>query len=85
MVLEKSFISTLYFRELREKSTTPILVNICVCLLAVYLLYVVGIAEVGVKSFCDAVAFLLHYFTLTSLLWMSVNAYKMHRAFSQVS
>ena len=81
----KSFISTLYLRELREKPSTPILVNICVCLLAVYLLYVVGIAEVGVKSVCDAIAFLLHYFTLTSLLWMSVNAYKMHRAFPQVS
>ena len=71
-------------RELRIKPATLSLVNICVCLLFVYLFYLVGVGRAENKHLCDAMTFLLHYFTLASMGWMTVNAVQMHKAFTQV-
>ena len=60
------------------------LVNICICLAAVYLVYVVGVGRAKFKQVCDAMTFLLQYFTLASVTWMTVNAVKMYKAFTQV-
>ena len=71
-------------RKLRTKSTTPTLINICVCLALVYIFFVFGIGLTADKTVCDAMTFLLHYFTLASLSWMTVNAYQMYRSFTNV-
>ena len=60
------------------------LVNICICLAAVYFFYIVGVGRAGYSPVCDAMTFLLHYFTLTSMAWMTVNAVQMYKAFTQV-
>ena len=72
------------FRKFRAKPTTLTLVNICITLAASYFFFIVGVGRAENKQACDAMAFLLQYFILTSLLWMSVNAYQMYRAFVQV-
>jgi len=60
------------------------LLNICVCLACVYIFYVVGVGRAEHKKLCDAMTFLLHYFTLASVSWMIVNAAQMYKAFAQV-
>jgi len=51
---------------------------------AVYVFFLVGVGRAGNKEACDAMTFFLHYFTLTSVVWMTVNAIEMYRAFTQV-
>ena len=60
------------------------LVNICICLVAVYFFYIVGVGRASYGPTCDAMTFLLHYCTLTSMAWMTVNAVEMYKAFTQV-
>ena len=73
-----------FFRELRDKPTTTTLVNICACLIAVYLFFAIGVGRVKHHQACNGLTFLLHYFTLASFSWMTVNAYRMLRAFTSV-
>ena len=50
----------------------------------VYFFYVVGVGRAKKKQTCDAMTFLLHYFTICSVSWMTVNAVQMYIAFTQV-
>ena len=79
-----SQVKLCFCRELRNKSTTMILVNICACLIGVYFFYAIGVGRVSNHKICDALAFLLHFFTLASFSWMSLNSFKMYRAFTTV-
>ena len=73
-----------FFRELRDKPSTMISVNICICLIGVYFFYMVGVGRTSHYQSCNALTFFLHYFTLACFKWMSVNAYQMYRAFTSV-
>ena len=73
-----------FFRTIRIRPTTMTLVNICICLVAVYFFYIVGVGRASYGPTCDAMTFLLHYFTLTSMAWMTVNAVEMYKAFTRV-
>jgi len=53
--------------------------------MAVYFFYIVGVGRAENKEACDAMTFFLHYFTLTSVVWMTVNSIQMYKAFTQVS
>ena len=72
------------FREHRKKPTTMSLLNICSCLIGVYFFYVVGVGRAEYNKICDAMTFMLHYFTLASISWMTVNAVQMYKAFVKV-
>ena len=74
-----------YCRKLREKATSMTLVNLCCCLIVVYLLYAAGINRVADNALCDAMTFLLHYATVACMGWMAANSYQMLRAFTSVS
>ena len=58
--------------------------NICLTLAAVYFFYIVGVGRASNSFACYALTFVLHYFTLASALWMTVNAIQMFKAFTQV-
>jgi len=60
------------------------LINFCVCLIGVYLFYIIGTGRVSHRQLCDALTFFLHYFTLSCFSWMTVNAYQMLRSFTSV-
>ncbi|CAK8671978.1 uncharacterized protein LOC143465078 [Clavelina lepadiformis] len=66
-----------YFRKLRQKPVTLGLINICFCLFLVYLFYAVGVTLATNSVTCDAMTFILHVFTLSSWMWMAVDAYGM--------
>ena len=74
-----------FYSDIRKKPTTMTLANICICLVAVYFFYIVGVGRAETKVACDVMTFFLHYFTLTSVVWMTVNAVQMYKAFTQVN
>ena len=70
----------IYIRKLREKLPPKILISLCVSLLALLIVFLVGVEETSNKIGCKVVAALLHYFIRTTFFWMgdeAVNIYQM--------
>ncbi|CAI9743479.1 G-protein coupled receptor 126-like [Octopus vulgaris] len=63
-------------KNLRKLMASKILVNLCVSLAITNLIFLVGMQPYASKitDACKAVAALLHYFLMTSLMWMAVEA-----------
>ncbi|XP_072047497.1 adhesion G-protein coupled receptor G7-like [Amphiura filiformis] len=61
------------FRRLRTRPRN-ILIQLCVSLIALYLIFVVAIDHTCPRHACTVVAVLLHYFLLTTMAWMAVEA-----------
>ncbi|KAI8502490.1 hypothetical protein Bbelb_200780 [Branchiostoma belcheri] len=51
-----------------------VLINLCVALLAILITFLAGIDQTDSPIGCTAVAALLHYFLLSALMWMAVEA-----------
>ena len=78
-------------RKLRSRKPNQILISLCFALLCLYVAFLVMITfdrERGVEEVsewpCRVIAALIHYFTLTSMFWMAVEGYNMHRLFVEV-
>ncbi|XP_012944090.1 adhesion G-protein coupled receptor G4 [Aplysia californica] len=73
---------TLTTRKLRRDNPSKILVNLCLALLFSNLVFLVGMQDYTFDSeiACKIVAVLLHYFLLSSLTWMAVEAFYMYLA-----
>ncbi|XP_033109223.1 adhesion G-protein coupled receptor G6-like [Anneissia japonica] len=71
----------MYFKHLRGKRPQRILINLCFSLLFLYLTFVIGIELTSCQNCCIVVAIMLHYFVLTSLSWMLVEAINMYLKF----
>ena len=70
-----------FYRRLRigiNAIPRQILINLCLALFFLYLIFLVGIEQVSHRNGCIFVAFLLQYLTLASLMWMSVEAYNLY-------
>ena len=75
----------LCFRRLRKELAAKILIQLCVALLCVMVVFVVGIERSRVGAIgCYIVAVLLHYFILAAFLWMLIEAHFMYLAFVKV-
>lgn len=75
------FSAFIYFRKLREKFSQKILISFCVSLLALLIIFLAGVEKTSNEVGCQVVAALLHYFILTTFLWMSVEAVNMYQMF----
>ncbi|XP_072026659.1 adhesion G-protein coupled receptor G7-like [Amphiura filiformis] len=63
------------FRKLRSTRQRVVLIHFCISLLSLYVVFVAGIdTAVNSKVGCVVVAALIHYFTLTTMMWMAVEA-----------
>ncbi|XP_028393577.1 adhesion G protein-coupled receptor L4-like [Dendronephthya gigantea] len=71
--------SICFFRRLRKFRRNQILVHICVTIMAGMLLSILSFTYEGNKSYCTALAQLLHYFILAAVSWMCVEAYNLYR------
>ncbi|XP_038050907.1 uncharacterized protein LOC119724059 [Patiria miniata] len=65
-------------RSLRSKTPSRILISFSLSLLCLYLVFVAGIEQTSSRVGCIVVAVLMHYFTLTSVAWMGVEAAGMY-------
>ncbi|XP_071115301.1 adhesion G-protein coupled receptor G6-like isoform X1 [Haliotis cracherodii] len=70
------------FRKLRRDNPSKILVNLCIALAVTNLIFLVGMQDYTFKNTisCKAVAVMLHYFMLSALTWMAVEAFYMYLA-----
>ena len=69
-------------RKLRRLRQNQILVCMTLSLLAAILLFsfgINGITHSGSLDLCKAMALLLHYFLLSSIVWMSIDAYNLYQ------
>ncbi|XP_022088193.1 uncharacterized protein LOC110977952 [Acanthaster planci] len=64
----------LAIRSLRTLEASRILISFCCSLLLLYLVFLAGIEQTSSRSGCIAAAVLMHYFALTSMAWMGVEA-----------
>ena len=73
----------LYRRLLRE-TAAKVLIQLCVSLFVVIIVFVTGIEQVNQPYLCKSVAVILHYFTLVTFMWMLMEAGFMYHAFVRV-
>ncbi|CAG5126357.1 unnamed protein product, partial [Candidula unifasciata] len=68
--------------KLRRDNPSKILINLCLALMLSNLIYLVGMQDYTFDNTasCKVVAVLLHYFLLSSLTWMAVEAFYMYLA-----
>ncbi|KAJ7393446.1 hypothetical protein OS493_006420 [Desmophyllum pertusum] len=69
-------------RKLRRLRQNQILVYLCLSLLAAILLFtfgINGITDSDSLDLCKAMTALLHYFLLSSIVWMSIEAYNLYQ------
>ena len=69
----------LVFRELNKRLAPKILISLCSSLLALLVVFLVGIERTKNSLVCHTVAALLHYFMLTTFIWMAVEAVNLYR------
>ncbi len=64
-------------RRLRQTIPRKILIHLCISLLCLYLVFLIGI-DLKSGPMCLVAAGFLHYFVLTSVFWMGVEARNMY-------
>ncbi|XP_068758664.1 LOW QUALITY PROTEIN: adhesion G-protein coupled receptor G6-like [Montipora capricornis] len=72
------------FRNLRKTNQQPILMSLCVSLMLLLIVFIAGAGRTENLIGCRIVAVLLHYFSLSSVMWMGVEGYNMYMSFVQV-
>uniref|UniRef100_A0A3P8WC76 Adhesion G protein-coupled receptor G4b n=1 Tax=Cynoglossus semilaevis TaxID=244447 RepID=A0A3P8WC76_CYNSE len=72
--------------KLRRDYPSQILINLCLALLGLNLLFLVNswLSSWGLHALCVAAAFALHYFLLASFTWMGLEAVNMYFALVKV-
>ncbi|XP_071830277.1 adhesion G-protein coupled receptor G7-like [Apostichopus japonicus] len=66
---------------LRTKQASQIHLNLCLCLLAFYVVFLVGDFVIDKPRHCNNIATTIHYLCLTTVAWMSVEALHMYLLF----
>ncbi|XP_067675291.1 adhesion G-protein coupled receptor G6-like isoform X2 [Haliotis asinina] len=77
-----TLLTYIMFRKLRRDNPSKILINLCVALAVANLIFLVGMQDYTFKNAiaCKAVAVMLHYFMLSALTWMAIEAFYMYLA-----
>ena len=73
-----------FFRNLRAKLASKILICLCLSLLLLLIIFVAGVNQTKYPLICHVTSALLHYFTLTTFFWMGVEAINLYRAVVRV-
>ncbi|KAJ8036420.1 Adhesion G-protein coupled receptor G4 [Holothuria leucospilota] len=71
-------------RKLRSNRPQQIILNLCFALLGLYLSFLIGIEQVHLEIGCTVFGAFIHFFTLSSVAWMSVEATNMYLLFVKV-
>ncbi|CAH1784868.1 unnamed protein product [Owenia fusiformis] len=81
-----TFLTYILFRSLNREKTGQILIQLCFSMLLMNILFIVASDKNHVVSdhVCLGVSVALHFFVLSTLLWMSVEAYNMYKMLVQV-
>ncbi|XP_022080046.1 cadherin EGF LAG seven-pass G-type receptor 1-like [Acanthaster planci] len=74
VALALTILACLSYRELRNNPAKKSLINLCVSLLALYVVFLAGIEQAQSPVTCIVMAALIQYFFLTSVCWASAEA-----------
>ncbi|OWF51985.1 G-protein coupled receptor 126 [Mizuhopecten yessoensis] len=74
------------FKKLRSSNPSKILINLCIALIAVNVIFILGQQAYALdnSAACKVVAVLLHYFLLSAMTWMAVEAFYMYLALVKI-
>ena len=67
-----------------RKLPPKILINLCISMLALLLIFLFGVDKSSSRTTCQIMAALLHYFTLTTFCWTLVEAYNLYKNFVKI-
>ncbi|KAJ8036430.1 Adhesion G-protein coupled receptor G6 [Holothuria leucospilota] len=79
-----TIFSYLGIKKLRTSRPQQIVLNICFALLGLYLSFLAGIDQTHNHIPCVIFGALIHYFTLATVTWMSVEAVNMYLLFVKI-
>lgn len=68
------------FSTRQQLKTRPnkILINLCLALIGIIAVFLAGIDSTGNQAACKTVGVLIHYFILSALLWMGIEAFNLY-------
>nr|XP_039271328.1 adhesion G protein-coupled receptor E3-like [Styela clava] len=69
-----TIVTILSFKQLRSKTAQQILLQLCINLFLMNILFLVGIDRRDEMLFCTVIAAMLHYFLLAAWAWMFIEA-----------
>ena len=78
--IQKSFPS----RKPRSKLSGKILILLCMSLILLLIVFLIGIERTSSTQSCRTVAAFLHYFILTTFMWMGVEAANLYQMFVKI-
>ncbi|KAJ8047574.1 Adhesion G-protein coupled receptor G4 [Holothuria leucospilota] len=79
-----TIVTFLAVKKLRNRRAQQILLNLCFALLGLYLFFLIGINQIQTEIGCVIFGALIHFFCLSSLAWMAVEATNMYLLFVRV-
>jgi hypothetical protein len=68
---------TIFPQQLKTRPN-KILINLCLALIGLLVVFLVGIDRTSNQPACKAVGAFIHYFTLSALLWMGIEAFNLY-------
>lgn len=68
------------FRELRRSVPHRILINLCLSLAALLAIFIAGVDKTKSAASCHSVSVLIHFFTVSTFLWMAVESVSLYRS-----
>ncbi|XP_068221470.1 adhesion G protein-coupled receptor L4-like isoform X2 [Palaemon carinicauda] len=66
------------FKDVREKSTSVILANLCFCIMLSEMVLLGGLGTTYSKASCTVLAGFLHYLFLATFIWNAIDAFHMY-------
>ncbi|XP_033103177.1 adhesion G-protein coupled receptor G2-like [Anneissia japonica] len=84
--IQLQIISVHKAMKLRKNDPMKLLCQLCLSLLGLYVVFLVNVGTEGDKNSraCFAVGAILHYFLLSSIFWMSAQAFNMYYLFVKI-
>ncbi|XP_071848670.1 adhesion G-protein coupled receptor G2-like isoform X3 [Apostichopus japonicus] len=73
--LSFTLVVMMLIRSVRIKQQTHVHFNLCLALLGLYLSFLLGVDRTDIPGVCKAMTSLIYFFCLSSVAWMSVEAF----------
>ncbi|KAJ8043028.1 Adhesion G-protein coupled receptor G6 [Holothuria leucospilota] len=77
--LSLSLICMIFLRTVRVKQQTHVHFNVCLALLGLYLSFLFGIGQADQPEMCRRMTSVIYFFCLSSMAWMSVEAFYIYK------
>lgn len=71
-------------RKLRTSEHRQLLINICLALIALYVVFLLGGLATTITTLCGVMSALLHYFFLVFFAWTAIEAVYIYMKFVRV-